>query len=379
MSPNKVMILSLPLILSFCLNGRLVESKQQQQQLQRGLVVPEGSVVCLMEEQCRAKFDSMNLSGGIFYTSPDYPTKGCYQKNEKVFFGSGGTVEDMSLTELPGVQQRLWCDAPTPEPTPNPTQLILATAEPTLDDDATSSSTDTPTAAAPCIQESRVCFTDASCCSGECDANGRCTAPIITSAPTADPLSGVPCLEENLVCFSNASCCSGECNSNGRCTATVTPPTPAIDPMEEEETPKVDFIGTAPITDGGEEVEEDEDVDIIIDETPIDEDDEKDEPEFVLDLPSPSAKPTPAPVSHSHDDELLSKDKEGEFIENKLDTSTSPEPVQDSKVSNQLAIMITVFSVGAILVALYAFKTRRAMREEMASAAAADDDVSVFI
>ena len=71
-------------------------------------------------------------------------------------------------------------EAPTDSPNTG------TTAEPTLDDDATSSSTDTPTAGS-CIQESRVCFTDASCCSGECDANGRCTAPIVEEAPTDSP------------------------------------------------------------------------------------------------------------------------------------------------------------------------------------------------
>lgn len=38
----------------------------------------------------------------------DYPSKGCFSKGGRVFF-SDGTIEDMSTTELPGIQERIIC------------------------------------------------------------------------------------------------------------------------------------------------------------------------------------------------------------------------------------------------------------------------------
>lgn len=111
-------------------------------------------------------------------------------KNENVYFGSGGTIEEISTTDLPGVQERVYCDETfVPKTTPSPTPLTLSTTEPTWSD---GSSTSEPSADAlgglekptaeplpvQCIEDNRVCFTDASCCSGECSAsNGRCAAP----------------------------------------------------------------------------------------------------------------------------------------------------------------------------------------------------------
>eukprot|EP00584_Thalassiosira_punctigera_P001199 CAMPEP_0172544424 /NCGR_PEP_ID=MMETSP1067-20121228/14593_1 /TAXON_ID=265564 ORGANISM="Thalassiosira punctigera, Strain Tpunct2005C2" /NCGR_SAMPLE_ID=MMETSP1067 /ASSEMBLY_ACC=CAM_ASM_000444 /LENGTH=100 /DNA_ID=CAMNT_0013330989 /DNA_START=25 /DNA_END=324 /DNA_ORIENTATION=+ len=39
----------------------------------------------------------------------DWSTKGCFSKGVNVFFGRGGTVEEMLESDLPGGQERIWC------------------------------------------------------------------------------------------------------------------------------------------------------------------------------------------------------------------------------------------------------------------------------
>jgi len=91
--------------------------------LRRAREMPENAAVCT-EEQCRQTFLSMNL-GGSFYVN-DYSTKGCFYKAKHVYFGTGGTVEQISETDLPGVRERLWCHAETNPPTVKPTKQLTA-------------------------------------------------------------------------------------------------------------------------------------------------------------------------------------------------------------------------------------------------------------
>ena len=89
---------------------------------------------CLTVDQCRRKHDALKSAGditGYFYVD-DWADKGCFAKGENVFFGTGGTVEEMTETDLPGVRERLYCEpeaivaetkAPTDEPTKQPTPL----------------------------------------------------------------------------------------------------------------------------------------------------------------------------------------------------------------------------------------------------------------
>ena len=76
----------------------------------RGLKVETDGIICTTAQQCKAKHDSSN-NGGSFY-SGNYPTKGCFSKktNNNVYFGTGGSIEDMSTFELQGVKQRIYCD-----------------------------------------------------------------------------------------------------------------------------------------------------------------------------------------------------------------------------------------------------------------------------
>ncbi|KAL7543025.1 hypothetical protein ACHAWF_007310 [Thalassiosira exigua] len=119
--------------------------------LGRGLAVTgiwNEQVVCLTVDQCRKKYQSMNTGGGFYVNS--WATKGCFMKGSNIFFGTGGTVDQMLETDLNGVQERVWCneeesfvaplpedadpskeptDGPTKKPTLNPTDS--PTKEPT--------------------------------------------------------------------------------------------------------------------------------------------------------------------------------------------------------------------------------------------------------
>ena len=67
---------------------------------------------CLTEEDCKARYTSMNNAGiinGYFYSGSDLPTKGCILKGENFFFGLGGTSEEMTEDDVSGEQQRVWC------------------------------------------------------------------------------------------------------------------------------------------------------------------------------------------------------------------------------------------------------------------------------
>ncbi len=95
-----------------CFNSGLTESKL----LRASVVVNENiNTVCLTMEQCHHKFLSLE-TGGYFF-SGTFPSKGCYMKNRNVWFGSGGTDEEMTETELPGILTRVWCDIEAGTPT----------------------------------------------------------------------------------------------------------------------------------------------------------------------------------------------------------------------------------------------------------------------
>mmetsp|Transcript_23173 Transcript_23173/g.48684 ORF Transcript_23173/g.48684 Transcript_23173/m.48684 type:complete len:853 (+) Transcript_23173:1-2559(+) len=86
--------------------------------------VEVGKVLCLTADACNERRQEIGLKN--FYVSNTYPSKGCFEKNGNAFFGEGGSEEDMSLSPLPGLQKRLWCEVVVP--TVPPAQAI---AEPT--------------------------------------------------------------------------------------------------------------------------------------------------------------------------------------------------------------------------------------------------------
>ena len=98
-------------------------------------VAEDNIVVCITEAQCKEKFLSMG-TGGVFRVG-EYPTKGCFSKNSNVYFGTGAMVEEeLAVTDLPGIQERIWCDskeadANSEHPSTNPTQVPTAEFIPT--------------------------------------------------------------------------------------------------------------------------------------------------------------------------------------------------------------------------------------------------------
>ena len=95
------------------------------------------TVACLTEERCHGRFLSLD-TGGHFHTG-DFPSKGCFAKNGNVFFGMGGTDEEMEEAGLPGILTRVWCDddidageRTSPPPTPPPTISDEFTLSPTI-------------------------------------------------------------------------------------------------------------------------------------------------------------------------------------------------------------------------------------------------------
>jgi len=111
-------ILWLPLLIVCYVSDSilLVESRAL-----RGLKAETDRIICTTAQQCKAKHDSSN-NGGSFY-SGSYPTKGCFSKktNNNVYFGTGGSIEDMSIFDLQGVKQRIYCDIEPIEQVASPT------------------------------------------------------------------------------------------------------------------------------------------------------------------------------------------------------------------------------------------------------------------
>ena len=63
--------------------------------------------VCMTEEQCDDAAQKLNIPIG--YSNDNFPTKGCFTKNNVVYWSMGNTVSSMAEVELPGVQERIYC------------------------------------------------------------------------------------------------------------------------------------------------------------------------------------------------------------------------------------------------------------------------------
>ena len=76
-----------------------------------------GDVACLTLDDCRSAALSMGVEPQYFYNNV-FDTKGCFTKTNptgvKKAFWSPGTIEQMSTTELTGIQERLMCEGSTP-------------------------------------------------------------------------------------------------------------------------------------------------------------------------------------------------------------------------------------------------------------------------
>ena len=355
----------------------------------------------------------------------DFPTKGCFLKtsNNKWFFGTGGSVDDMSIVDLTGVQERVYCDAPpTDEPSASP-----------ITDSPTSGN---PTTLAPVITTQPPVIAD----------TGNSTEDFVSDWPTYSPIAAAGDTEDT-----ESVAIGEETEEEEPDVAEGFPTQPPIVAKVEEEAGSPTVFAVEEEESGAPTVGEVEEPDIksdpIIPQAPP-------KPELVIDnddigwlilpdptkMPDPTPSPTPAPSvkvvtsnptvsvvveepvvddsspgitsppvdavldtpfptlspitdaptvtapptedtleevksTTQEDDEvgevLTSKDFNDpnvDFLQNNLDVAD--EPVSGS---TPLYIIVTVFVAGFMLVALYVAKTRRgrrlALEREMAAAA----------
>ena len=62
--------------------------------------------VCLTKEDCK---DVANDSDMDFISGDDFPTKGCFKRDDNVVYWSEGTDSEMAVVGLPGRQERVFC------------------------------------------------------------------------------------------------------------------------------------------------------------------------------------------------------------------------------------------------------------------------------
>ena len=66
--------------------------------------------VCLTETQCNNERQILNIPPSKYYVGTYPEVYGCYTKNDKLFWSSGGGVPEMAIHPLKGVKERVWCD-----------------------------------------------------------------------------------------------------------------------------------------------------------------------------------------------------------------------------------------------------------------------------
>lgn len=69
----------------------------------------------------------------------EFPSKGCFSKNGIAYWSTGGTAEEEAREDLPGIQERIWCDA-EPESSPSPT--VVSTTDEAMSTVPTTMSTE---------------------------------------------------------------------------------------------------------------------------------------------------------------------------------------------------------------------------------------------
>ena len=67
-------------------------------------------MTCLTETQCNNQRQILNIPPSKYYVGTYPEVYGCYAKNDKLFWSSGGGVSEMAIHPLKGVKERVWCD-----------------------------------------------------------------------------------------------------------------------------------------------------------------------------------------------------------------------------------------------------------------------------
>lgn len=78
---------------------------------------------CLTEADCDKMRQQMAITN---FQVGNYPSKGCFTKKGIAYWGSGGSVDDRSRSNLPGVQERIWCDNNADNPIDDPISMDIA-------------------------------------------------------------------------------------------------------------------------------------------------------------------------------------------------------------------------------------------------------------
>jgi len=95
-------------------------------------VDPRPAMICQSREECDAQRKEQGVE--VFRTvSGPTVTKGCFKKKSVVYWGKGGAADDISKTNLPGVQERVHCggDKGTKTSSLNTISLAKASTEET--------------------------------------------------------------------------------------------------------------------------------------------------------------------------------------------------------------------------------------------------------
>jgi len=68
-------------------------------------------VACLAREDCSKQSQALSIIGVSNFFDGNYAVSGCYYKDNTAYFGTGGSIESMSETSLPGGNRRIWCES----------------------------------------------------------------------------------------------------------------------------------------------------------------------------------------------------------------------------------------------------------------------------
>ena len=67
------------------------------------------SDTCVSEDQCNEQRKKMGFEDKYYYDN-HFPDYGCFYKNNKAYWGRGGTAAENAKDPLSGIKERIWCD-----------------------------------------------------------------------------------------------------------------------------------------------------------------------------------------------------------------------------------------------------------------------------
>ena len=70
----------------------------------------EPAAACTTRAACDARRADLGIAAAL--AVGPFPTKGCFRKEDRVVWGTGGSRLEIIETNLPGAQERVWCEEP---------------------------------------------------------------------------------------------------------------------------------------------------------------------------------------------------------------------------------------------------------------------------